>query len=614
MSNNPRKDLTHEDGVLKYHGVPIEPEHISPAGALNVNDRRVQMVNALLSDGSATVDQINRATFGEWPPKGLDIVIENTQRVTFAELVDDLGEYQSKQAMETLLKMHLAEATMEGPDRIVTLNLLPLQIIPRLNEKSNIVEAVRHETLHIITGDGADGATQIYGHDGGYEVLQSQMSLENGDPVAKIFDEHTNTRYLTRESPERLEFIKYINESQELQAHMGSTIAEGYQSWGRVPNTKEQFFVAMKNAGVDIPDQVMEQFKGSPTLKETQHIFSGQPLSDAPFVRKINLSQSILTDAGKAEFWNEGMTRLYADYLEGLGDGPGRARFNLGANPRPALKAQAMQKVIDRTAIFATEDQALNALVNRDPRYKDMIEPGVYDKAKPADLKRQVGKIGAFLERIGKNSGIVNGIIIGGAAGALTLALTRDPAQAAETTFEAAVPYGEAALEAARFNREAAVRAAQTETGATIGGLAGGATGATIGSAIMPGAGTLIGGIVGGLGGGIGGSIVTGYLLDIEENFSTTLPPGIKAELMEMGATENTSCLNSATIHLQEPSELPATLMASHYDTYAGDPDLAAQAAQAGVNITPAILDVPPSPHQLAEPDSPAHSTIAFNQ
>jgi hypothetical protein len=57
-----------------------------------VDDPREIMANQLLARGHASVDEILAASFGEWPPKGLDIVTAQPQRVPFHNIPEDVQQ------------------------------------------------------------------------------------------------------------------------------------------------------------------------------------------------------------------------------------------------------------------------------------------------------------------------------------------------------------------------------------------------------------------------------------------------------------------------------------------------------------------------------------------
>ncbi len=126
--------------------------------------------------------------------------------------------------------------------------------------------------------------------------------------------------------------------------------------------------------------------------------------------------------------------------------------------------------------------------------------------------------------RLGKSGGFVAGVAFGTLSGVFTLAAGGSKAEAAEVTYEAAVPYGETSLDLLDNDMEAAARSATIETASNLGSLggavAGAATGAAIGS-VVPAVGTTIGGVVGGVAGAIGGGVGAGYITEkVYANFA----------------------------------------------------------------------------------------------
>ena len=125
---------------------------------------------------------------------------------------------------------------------------------------------------------------------------------------------------------------------------------------------------------------------------------------------------------------------------------------------------------------------------------------------------------------LGKSGGFVAGVAFGTLSGVFTLAAGGSKTEAAEVTYEAAVPYGETSLDLLDNDMEATARSATIETASNLGSLggavAGAATGAAIGS-VVPVVGTTIGGVVGGVAGAIGGGVGAGYITEkVYANFA----------------------------------------------------------------------------------------------
>ncbi len=156
--------------------------------------------------------------------------------------------------------------------------------------------------------------------------------------------------------------------------------------------------------------------------------------------------------------------------------------------------------------------------------HKKLHPEQLKDLHKGAEISKEKLKDGAHfpaLEKLGKNSGAVGGVVIGGLAGAFTLAAGGSKAEAAEIVYSSAVPYGETQIELAKGHGKAAARSATIETASNV-GAAGGAvggmvTGAAIGS-VIPVVGTVagaaVGGVVGSIGGGLTAAGATEYVVD----------------------------------------------------------------------------------------------------
>ncbi len=121
---------------------------------------------------------------------------------------------------------------------------------------------------------------------------------------------------------------------------------------------------------------------------------------------------------------------------------------------------------------------------------------------------------------LGKNGGFIAGAAFGTLSGAFTLAAGGGKAEAAEAVYEAALPYGESQIDAARGDLEALKRSATIETTSTVGAVGGAVGGAALGTMIFPGVGTVVGGVIGGIGGGIISGEATAAIYDNADNIA----------------------------------------------------------------------------------------------
>lgn len=303
-------------------------------GSLPINDPREIMSNQLLMRGHATVDELLQASYGEWPPKGLDIITQNPQTVSFGDI---------KERVEEGLSDALGDATLVGKRRI-RMNHEDLYEKPSQIGKSAYTFTLGHETTHILQGDNFYRLGEAYGAHSAV-IKEQQMVLDKNDRVARIFSSFPNHDAPHTDVDKKWIASADLESGIEVQARIHEIIIDGYQKWGSVPTSPEEFMVAMKNSGLDIPDDVFESFKSSPTFEQTDRAFGTSDVSKKSPVNAINLIQKGITEEGRLEFWNKAMPELYVDLIEMYGDGPGRARFGMGENIRPALRAEVM---IDR--------------------------------------------------------------------------------------------------------------------------------------------------------------------------------------------------------------------------------------------------------------------------
>ena len=178
----------------------------------------------------------------------------------------------------------------------------------------------------------------------------------------------------------------------------------------------------------------------------------------------------------------------------------------------------------------------------------------------------------SFWRGVGKRGGMVAGAVMG-LGFAAAAAADGDYNDAGETFVEIAVPYGEAGIELAKGNEEAAAKAAVVETAANVGSAGGAAAGAMAGAAIgvwFGGVGAVPGAVVGGLVGSIVAGIGTGYA----------------AEVTYDHLQDN----NDMSPENSEASEVPKTERQPVYDTYDGPESLLAASAGAGVRVESNVL------------------------
>ena len=196
-------------------------------------------------------------------------------------------------------------------------------------------------------------------------------------------------------------------------------------------------------------------------------------------------------------------------------------------------------QAIERTAKAENRPLTEDEMVRRNELYEQQ-QAIFHDPAQKNNLDSLLNENGAAMleanrdsrlqslaetfSNLGKSGGFVAGVAFGTLSGMFTLAAGGSKTEAAEVTYEAAVPYGETSLDLLDNDMEATARSATIETASNLGSLggavAGAATGAAIGS-VVPAVGTTIGGVVGGVAGAIGGGVGAGYITEkVYANFA----------------------------------------------------------------------------------------------
>jgi len=253
---------------------------------------------------------------------------------------------------------------------------------------------------------------------------------------------------------------------------------------------------------------------------------------------------------------------------------PERLAVDTSALERPTVRWDASTQ-----SVITIDPQQLSDMLERQgiapQRYAEL---GASLKVEtPNGLKSAAESLADF----GKKAEPVAGVIVGGLAGAFTLAAGGSKAEAAQVVYEAAVPYGETQIDLAYGDLSAAEKSATIETASNIGSLGGAAAGAAIGTMILPGVGTAIGAGIGALGGGVG----TGYLTEkIHDNYAQ-----IKSGAVQL-ADETAESLTNAVQKTKQ-------FLAGWFD---GKPALDAHAAFNALpnSVTP---DMPPEVAALVE-------------
>lgn len=313
---------------------------------------------ALIDSGKASVDDILRNSFGEWPPKGLNIIGQNTLKIDIQSEVLDKDYYQRRREMGKNVDDPLGNYRMGGQRIGVNGEYYDSR------DNQGISTTLGHETAHHLqdaTGHAPSPTVQVrrFGERYSQRVSASVMYEASDQGMANLFKEHAGAA----PSPDG-EFSYYFKSDEygpeyfqkgiEIQARVHEIMAEGYKHWGRMPTNHEEYYVAMQDAGVRLPQNILDELDRSPTIEQTRATFqTGQFTSRAT---DLNYAQAYLTEAGQEQFWRKNMPAVYADLIEMYGDDKGRERFGMGKNPRAEIRlgssidAKNEDEYVDRKA------------------------------------------------------------------------------------------------------------------------------------------------------------------------------------------------------------------------------------------------------------------------
>src|SRR6185369_13712357 len=239
-----------------------------------ISDPREQMGNQLFMRGHATVDEILTASFGEWPPKGLDIVGKNDQQV----LLTPMRHYtdQDHSPLSALLNssgLVWGIATVAG-ERTIGINRLMTHTIPSLFGRSVQTGRLGHEVVHVIQGDHYYRAQDTFGEEAAKRIWEQQNDLTSNTIVNDLSAHSIGVLGKALLAVKTLGTAGYNQRGAEIQAFLHQILMQGYPSWGRLPQNKEELWTALIDVGFKPPPEILSQLEASPTIAATREIFS----------------------------------------------------------------------------------------------------------------------------------------------------------------------------------------------------------------------------------------------------------------------------------------------------------------------------------------------------
>lgn len=305
-------------------------------------DNREKMANQLLMRGHASVDELLHASFGEWPPKGLDIVHENPQRVNLTSSLTnfyDVANVKQPPWHKKLYSMVMVGGyAWTGGDRKIFINKSLLMPGSKLG-------TLGHEMAHILQGDHFWRARERMGKDALSVIFPKQNAISNlviNEATTDAFQPSFMRRVMNAISNATGLGIDYLKSGLEIQARLQEALIEGYPKWERMPQNNTDFFFAMRSVGFKLTPDLTKVMDMHPDREELEKAFPKSKSSfsmKSQFASDIEQVQANLTPEGQKHFWNHAMPRLYADLIEMYGDKHGRERMGMGVNETHAYRS-----------------------------------------------------------------------------------------------------------------------------------------------------------------------------------------------------------------------------------------------------------------------------------
>jgi hypothetical protein len=538
-------------------------------GQSNITSACNKTAQHLIRRGHATVDEILTTSFGEWPPKGLDIVGKNDQPVEIRSMHEYWADRNKGKSVLNRVKsfgevfFHRFRVGGHALPESRTIDFQQNKINSQVKAEY-VKSSLGHEGIHVLQFDHTSSRLNgTYGPSSGgiYFATPSNidrwLSEENSLIKGNLISEKN--------------YSDDVHHIVEVQARLHELVTHGYQQWQKLPASKLELQSALYNIGIEAPPSVegnilsYQQSKTGDAFSYKRNVVGGMALlkesirpsflsrkkAEIGIAHDIETSiiapfkeyQSNLTPEGRKLFWEKVLPKTYVDLLELYGDREGRARFGYGENPW--IEVRESRHSQPSSEIFANNSYRKAELIGATNAYIGLAmgAKGLYDKlydgnsAYNRDI--QSGGIRFFCAKVGLAADAAN--LLAGAvdfshhlASALKSPAAFEAAEAAAANSKFLTPFKSVAGRVAiplTFIAGYAEFAAGCEAhdihrmrqaiGGTAGGLAGGTLGGMVAGAlagsVIPGPGTFVGaaiGLVCGIGGSLAGSWIGSTLVD----------------------------------------------------------------------------------------------------
>lgn len=299
-------------------------------------DVRKDMFRKIAKRRAATMQEILTASFGHWPPRGLNISAQHSEMIDVRPLPDSFKIY--KHYSESLFnrlqaRMETTGCVFRDPYRKPTiyLNSLLCSAAPLAYKISSLASTTGHEAIHVL--QNMNRATS-------YDPASDRIWYSDATSDLIAFELIALNEITKKSTLQKLSGIfnclstwaaggfSYQSEGSEIQARLHQILAENYPKWGRLPANKTELWLAMRNAGLVTPKEIKKQLdvvaKDNPDFTRSKG--KPGPVSD------INTVLRHLAPSVKILFWEKTLPLLYADLVSMYGDKETAGNLTLSAN------------------------------------------------------------------------------------------------------------------------------------------------------------------------------------------------------------------------------------------------------------------------------------------
>lgn len=199
----------------------------------------------------------------------------------------------------------------------------------KFSPTSSFADLIGHEHVHILQRESIYRSQHLMD----YDVFENEMKDSISQNIGGL-----NATRIKIDTVASIGTSAYFRTDAEVQARIHTIVAHGSKRWGRLPQNRNEFYAAMDEAGIEIPNSLSEiktnisiknscsNFQRKTNLVATFKRFARKHLN--PEIAELNSATNAwLQKSAKEEFWKTSMPYLYGHWLELIGDPDGRKKM-----------------------------------------------------------------------------------------------------------------------------------------------------------------------------------------------------------------------------------------------------------------------------------------------